>query len=247
MFFFNNYFYFAELGLQAICAIHCMRKGTQNKWIWVIVFIPVIGCLAYLFTGILPVRNFGGWQEGISGIFISPAGRIRRMENNLRFTDTFNNRVMLADAYLATGRTNAAIELYESSLTGAFEENEHVLIQLIVAYHERQQYDRVLPLAKRVYSRPQFARSKAHILYAIALEKTGEAAMAEQEFRKMKARFSYFEARYQYGLFLQRAGRKEEARQTFADIVDEAPHLSSRERRDSHTWIRQAKDELKKP
>ena len=75
---------------------------------------------------------------------------------------------------------------------------------------------------------------------------TGNAQGAEQEFVKMKARFSNFEARYQYGLFLQRAGRESEARIVFEDIAGEASHLSSRERRDYRQWIIKAKDELSK-
>lgn len=41
-------------------------------------------------------------QSGISNIF-NPGGSIKRMEENLRFSDTFSNRVTLADAYLAIG------------------------------------------------------------------------------------------------------------------------------------------------
>lgn len=244
MFFQNSYFYYITVGLQVICAIHCLRQGTQNKWIWVIVFVPVVGSLAYLFTEIFTRHQRVDWQEGISGVLVSKSARIRRLENNLKFTDTFNNRVMLADAYLAAGYTDNAIELYESSLTGAFEENEHVMVQLIVAYYAKGDHSRIVPLAKRVYHRPQFARSRGHILYAMALEKVGEPALAEQEFKKMKARFSYFEARLQYGFFLKRAGRGQEAREVFMDMVDEAPHLSSRERRDSRAWIAQARSEL---
>jgi len=240
----NNYFYYIILGIQAICVIHCIRRGTQQKWIWIIIFVPFIGSLAYLFTEIFTHRQRQGLQEGLSGVLVSNNARIRRLENNLRFTDTFNNRVLLADAYLATGQTDKAIELYESSLTGAFEENEHVIMQLISAYHQKGSYTPIMPLAKKVYYRPQFARSHAHVLYAIALEKTGELDKAEEEFRKMKARFSYFEARLQYGLFLKRSGREQDARQVFLDMVDEAPHLSSRERRDSRAWINQAKAEL---
>ena len=132
-----------------------------------------------------------------------------------------------------------------SSLTGAFDENEYVFRQLIIAYYSKGEYTRILPLAKKIYNRPQFARSRAHLYYAISLEKTGETALAEQEFKKMKGRFSHFEARLQYGLFLKRTGREQEARQVFLDMVDEAPHLSSRERRDSRAWIGQARNELK--
>ena len=242
--FFSGYFYYATIGLQAICAVHCIRRGTQQKWIWLIVFLPLVGSIAYISTEMFNRRGIGNWQSQLGGFF-NPAGRISRLENNLRFADTFNHRVMLADAYLAAGRTDNAIELYESSLTGAFEENEHVLQQLIIAYFQKQAYEKLVPLAKKIYSRPQFARSRAHILYAISLGYMGDEAGAEQEFRKMKARFSSFEARYQYGLFLRRAGREVEARSIFGEIIDEAPHLSARERRDSRPWITQAKSALK--
>lgn len=241
--FFNGYFYYVTIGLQAICAIHCIRRGTQQKWIYLIIFLPLVGSIVYIYTEMFNRRGVRNFSSGFS--LVSPAGRIRRLENNLRFTDTFNHRVMLADAYLAAGRTDNAIELYESSLTGAFEENEYVLKKLIIAYFQQQSYAKLVPLAGKIYNRPEFARSKAHILYAIALGYLGDAVKAEQEFRKMKARYSYFEARYEYGLFLRRAGREEEARMIFGEIIDEAPHLSSRERRDIRPWIAQAKSALK--
>lgn len=245
LFYQNSWFYYIIIALQAICVIHCIRRGTQQKWIWIIIFVPVIGSLAYLFTEIFSHRQRQSLQEGISGALVSHNARIRRLENNLKFTDTFNNRVILADAYLAAGDAGNAIKLYESSLTGAFEENEHVIIQLIKAYYKKENYGRIIELAKKVYHRPQFARSQAHVLYAIALEKAGSREKAEEEFIKMKARFSYFEARLQYGLFLKRAGREKDARQVFLDMVDEAPHLSPRERRDSRAWIAQARTALK--
>jgi len=244
MFHSHSYFYYIIIGLDVICILHSIRNGTQNKWMLLIVFAPVIGALVYLFAEVFTRRNRSNLQEGISGILLTNNARIRRLEENLKFTDTFNNRILLADAYLAAGHTDSAIELYESSLTGAFDENEHVLKQLIIAYFSKGDYARVQPLAKKIYNKPQFARSKAHVYYAISLEKTGNIEQAEQEFKKMKGRFGHFEARLQYGLFLKRTGREQEARQVFLDMVDEAPHLSSRERRDSRTWIGQARSEL---
>jgi len=178
------------------------------------------------------------------GTMLNPTGRIRRLENNLRFADTFNNRVMLADAYLGVGRVDEAIELYTSSLTGAFTENDYVFRQLIPAYFIKQRYEDLIPLAKKIYNHPEFQRSRGHIQYACALAAVGDSQGAEREFKKMKSRFSAFEARYQYGLFLLRAGRSEEARNIFRDIADEAPHLSARERRFNRPWIVKAKEEL---
>ncbi len=50
MFFDNTYYYYIVIGLQAVCVIHALRKNLHQKWIWLIVFLPVIGSLIYIFT-----------------------------------------------------------------------------------------------------------------------------------------------------------------------------------------------------
>jgi hypothetical protein len=241
--FFPSYVYVISIALQLICVIHCLRNNNQQRWIFIIIFLPLIGCIAYFFTEIVNGRDIGTIQSGL-GTMLNPTGRIRRLENNLRFSDTFNNRVMLADAYLGVGRVDEAIELYTSSLTGAFTENDYVFRQLISAYFIKEHYQELIPLAQKISNHPEFPRSRAHIQYACALGYIGDSQGAEREFKKMKSRYSAFEARYQYGLFLQRAGRADEARHIFKDMTEEAPHLSARERRSNRAWILKAKEEL---
>lgn len=245
MFFNDNYIYFITIALQAICVIHCLRKGSAQKWIWLIIFLPVVGSLIYIFTEMFTGNEVKQIQS-VAGSVLNPGGSIKRLEENLRFSDTFNNRIALADAYLANSQAEKAIELYESSLTGAFFENEHVNSQLIIAYFQTGFYDKVVNTAKKIYKLPQFARSKQHMLYAMALERIGDYKQAETEFKMMKGRFAYFECRYQYGLFLVRAERETEARQVFSDIVEEGAHLNSFEKRYNRGWVNLAKDELKK-
>ena len=243
--FFNNYFYFITIGLQAICIIHCLRKGRQTNWIWLIVFLPLIGSVIYIFTEIFTGRDIQKVQSGIGSVF-NPGGSVRRLEDNLRFSDTFANRVALADAHLATGNTDGAIELYESSLVGNFTENEHVLSQLIIAYYQKKRWADIIPIAKKVYKLPQFARSRSHILYAAALGYNGDHELAEKEFKTMKARFANYEARYYYAVFLAGTNRASEARRLLHEMLDEVSHLSSRERRYNSNWFRVAKDQLNK-
>lgn len=245
MFFNSHYFYYVTIGLQAICVLHCLKKGNQNKWIWIIVFLPVIGCLIYLFTEIFTDRQLSQVSSGVASV-LNPRGSVRKLEEQLRFADTFQNRIALADAYLANGRTEDAIDLYEQSYTGVFTENEYLLKQLIIAYSIVKRYEDIILLAQKIYRTPQFPRSRAHLLYAIALENTGNGPMAEKEFKSMNARFSDYESRYQYGLFLLRARRNDEAKQVFNEILSEASHLTSRERRGNQAWLNQSREELKK-
>lgn len=241
-----GYMYYVTLGLQALCVIHCLRKGNEQRWIWLIIFLPLIGCIVYIVSEMVPQQNSGDWKTNLGSLLVSPAARIRRLEENLHFSNTFNNRILLANAYMASGRTEEAIVLYTTSLTGAFAENEYVMGRLISAYFITERYDELILLAKKTYRLPQFARSESHLLFARALDRVGDKAAAEAEFRKMKGRFADFEARYQYGLFLQRAGRDSEALGLLEDIVKEAPHLSSRERRSNRLWIQKSKEELRR-
>jgi hypothetical protein len=238
-----NYYYIV-IGLQAVCAIHCIRKGNQNKWIWLIVFLPLVGSVAYIFTEIISRNQLQQVQSGMGTVF-NPSGKIKRLQENLRFADTFNNRMALADAYMDVGQFDKAIELYETSLTGNFENNEQANIQLSIAYFEKKRYDDVLNTVEKIYRLPQFNRSRAHLLYAITLGYAGESEQAEKEFLLMKGRFSNYESRYQYGMFLMRQMRTEDAKAIFSEMLSETSHLNSHEKSSNRNWFNLAKEALK--
>src|SRR5476649_2797162 len=129
MFSYSGYYYII-IGLQIFCGIHSYRRGTLNRWIFLIAFLPVVGSIIYLYSEVLSNRSsFGSVRKPImnTGGVRSSGGNIKKLEEELRFTDTFANKVKLADAYLAAGFTEKAIDLYKASLTGAFVENEYVL------------------------------------------------------------------------------------------------------------------------
>jgi hypothetical protein len=245
MFPFSTNYYYIIVILQVICVIHCVRKGRQTGWIWFIVFVPLIGCLVYIFTEMFNRHDIQNVQSGVTTVF-NPGRSVRRLEENLRFSDTFANRIALADAYLLTGNTDRAIELYESSLEGNFTENEYVLSQLIIAYYQKRRFADIIPIGRKIYNRPQFARSRAHILYAAALGYSGHYEEAEKEFKTMKGRFANYEARYYYALLLAGTDRPNEAKAMFSEMLSELTHLSSRERRYNRNWFQLAKDELYK-
>jgi hypothetical protein len=245
MFFNGGYFYYLTLGLNIYCVIHSYRRGTLNKWIWLIVFIPVIGSLIYIYSEILSNRQINTPKIDVDAV-LNPGGKLKKLEDQLGFADTFANKIKLADAYLAAGFTDKAVDLYQNSLTGAFAENEYVMAQLITAYYQQEQYQEVIALAKKLYKLPQFPRSKAHLYYALSLEMTGDIEAAELEFKAMKGRYSYFEQRYQYGLFLMRTNREQDAWHIFTDMINEQPHLGPVERKTNRIWFVKTKDELKR-
>jgi hypothetical protein len=244
MFSFIANYYYLTIVLQAICVIHCVRKGTQQKWIWLIVFLPVVGCLIYLYSEVFTHRDIEKVQSNLGSVF-NPSGKIKKLEENLRFADTFTNRISLADAYLFVGESDRAIELYEKSLVGNFKHNEHASIQLIIAYYNKNRFNDIITKAKEIVHLPQFKLSRAHMYYAIALGKTGDHQQAENEFNAMKARFSNYECRYYFGKFLLDVNRQEDAKNLFKEMISEVSHLTSKEKRNNLVWINKAKETVK--
>jgi len=244
MFFAHSYFYYIPIALQAFCAFHSYQRGTLNRWIFIIIFLPVIGSAIYLFSEVLSERRIRGPKVNIAAI-VNPGGQIKKLEETVRFADTFANKIKLADAYLAGGYTEKAVELYEASLVGSFADNEHALSQLLKGYFTQERYDDVIATAQKIKQSQKFNKSEAHLLYAQALENTDQPKAAEQEFKAMKGRFSCFEQRYQYGMFLKRAGRDDDARRIFTELIDEVPHLGPVEKKNGRAWFGKAKEELK--
>lgn len=244
---FSDYYYIILI-LQAICVFHCVRKGNQNNWIWLIVFLPAIGCLIYIFSEIITKRDIGAVQSNISTIAtaINPSVRIKELERRLQFANTFDNKVALADAYLASGMLEQAIGLYESCLVGVFDDNFYVVTKLIDAYFQSERYDDVISITRKVLRSSEFSKSHSHVLYALSLEKAGKPDLAEKELSVMKGKYSNFEGRFNYGQFLVRAGRTNEAKTIFSEILEEASHMSSGESRNSREWFRRTREELSK-
>jgi hypothetical protein len=244
---FENYsnYYYLVLALQGFCAYHSFKRGTQSKWLWIIVFLPFIGSLIYLFTEVIKKRHVDTVQSGVATL-VNPSGRIKDLEKKFQFTNTFTNRVALADAYFESRMYDKAIEMYEPALTGLYADNEHVIRNLIQCYYQFERFDDILRIAPRVANSSEFSRNPANLYYACALEKAGKLSEAEKEYRRMDHRFSNYEARCAFGDFLLRSNRPKDAALVFNEVVEESERMERREKAGNKIWFDRAQLELRK-
>ena len=238
-------YYPVVLILQALCVFHCIRRGTQNRWIWIIVFLPFIGSVVYILTEIIQKRHVNSAKGSLLDL-VNPSGRIKKLEHNFNFSGTFTNRIALADAYLEAGFYEKAIELYEPVLTGIFDNSEGAIRNLIQAYFKVGRYNDVVKIAPKVTGSLDFSKTPANLYYALALEQLEKFDAAESEFKKMNQRFSNYQQRFNYGTFLARRKRNSEAIEILQSILSEAEFLSGREKSDAGEWIGKAKQECKR-
>ena len=113
-------YYYLIIALQAYCIYHLWKHKTNYYWVFAILFLPVIGCILYLYMHAIKKRDVEKIQNELINV-INPTKKIRDLEQDLEFADTFQNRINLADAYLENRDFSNAIVNYEQALNDNFD------------------------------------------------------------------------------------------------------------------------------
>jgi hypothetical protein len=233
--------YFISIALQIACVIHVIKTGRNTIWIWVLVLLPFAGILAYLIAEVLPEFMGGrGARRLASGTArrLDPGRGARHRAANLDMVETADNKRLLAEEYMALGKVDDAIALYESALTGPHADDPTLLLGLAAALHLRNDHQGALDTLDRLRAAdPGFQSAEGHLIYAASLEGLGRTAEALDEYQGLAAYFPGEEARCRYAMLLHKTGQGEAARPLFEEILNRARHGTSRYRREQREWI----------
>jgi len=236
------YFYLI-VALQVYCMYHCYVNKNQYYWIFIVLFLPALGSIFYLFLNVFQKHDIEKVQEGISTV-INPSKKITDLEKKLEFAETFENRVALADAYFEAGIFDKAEEEYKTSLVGTFENDYYVNTQLLKTYFYSSQYEAVLRRAESIKESSKFNKSEASFLYGLTLEKTGDTKLAEDFLIRFDAPYSRYEERLELAKFYIRNGSVEKARTILKEINQESIGMSKISYRQYKEPINNAKELL---
>jgi hypothetical protein len=236
--------YFIVLILQGFCVFHCMRKGNSNQWLWLIIFLPILGSLIYIFTVVFTKDQFSSAATNVNSM-VRPHGNPKQLERNLKFSDTFQNRMALANCYQSMGRNEEALELYEQNRSGVFVNEPELITAMMRSHYAINNYEKIIELVGSVNKHPDYVRSQAHLSYARSLEHLKRTEEAETEYKQFNTRYGDFEGKYSYACFLENQQRKGEAVQLLEDVLHESKHMGYKEKRNHSYWIRQSAVKVK--
>lgn len=235
-------FFLIQIGF----AVHAIRRNEWN-WAFLIVFIPLLGCILYLILVILPeTRDSTAVRRARRSIknTVNPKHELRARIANLDAADTVENRVELAEELLKHGMVDDAIHLYEKSLTGIHQTDPDLMLGLAHAYFGREYYLKAKELLDDlIKANPDFKSQQGHLLYARSLEKLNDYDAAREEYEVLVNYYSGPEASCRYGLFLKKQGEHDKARQCFQQILDNARRSSKHFNKLHGKWIDIARQE----
>ncbi|WP_299337111.1 hypothetical protein [uncultured Psychroserpens sp.] len=236
--------YYLIIALQVYCVYHWYKNKNDYYWVFLIIFLPVIGCIVYLITQVYNKRDVDKMQEELTTI-INPTKKVRDLEKALEFSETFQNRVNLADAYYDIKDFNHAIKHYEDAIAKDFHNDKHVIFQLIKSYFFIDNYQKVIFYAEKVKDNTDFKGSKAQFFYGLSLDHIGEAEQAEIQIRQIDQRYSNYEERLHLAQFLIAKGKVSEAKDLLNEIYIESQHMTTVNKRKYRTTIKEVEQLLK--
>jgi hypothetical protein len=234
-------YYTPILALQAFCLYHAYKINGEQKWFWLIIFFPLVGCVIYLYQELYSRRSAEHLFEVAKGMFNSNYN-INKLEKALQFTDTITNKINLANAYMAAHRPADAIPLYKSCLE-SFKANDPIItIKLLIAYYEMADYKQTIKYGQQLSKEKVFERSEAKIAYASALYQDDKIDEAEAVFKSMDSSYTNYPHRIAYCQFLAQTDRSVKAKQKAEEMLNEFQHMGRLEQKQFTKEWREAKN-----
>ena len=231
------------LAAQGICIYHAMRNG-NDRWIWILVMVPGLGCAAYAVSFIAP-ELFGsfGVQRAARKVLrsLDPERDRRTLGRNLEIVDSHDNRRALAAESLSLGDFSRATDLYRSCLVGLYEYEPLYLLGLAQAQFGSAKFaESKATLELLIKHNPEFRSEEGHLLYARSLAALGSHDAAIAEFEVLKAGYHGEQARYCYAELLITLGREQQAKPILQELIKRSELAPKHYQKAQREWLKKA-------
>jgi hypothetical protein len=240
-------FFVITIALQVIAAVHLFRTGRDMRWLFLIILVPMIGCLAYFFIEVLPsFRSSPSARRALrrARAAVDPNRGVREGSLDYERSQNIETACRLADELTKAGRHDEAIRICTEARTGLFEDDPKILLALGQAQFAAG--DHAAAIATLDYLReknPGFRSADGHLIYARSLEESGATERALEEYAALARYYPGAEARVRQALLMKKLGRTAEAGELFAAVLKDARIAPKHFRRSQREWIELAERE----
>lgn len=230
--------------------IHVIKTGRERYWVFIILIAPGIGALAYLIIELLPElfadRRARSAVRGVRKA-LDPGADLRRREKEHKLSGSVDAKRLLAAELMDAGKYVEAIDHYEKSLTGLYEDDPDLMLGLATAQFANDQFsDARETLERLIEKNPDYRSTEGHLLYARSVEACGDIEKAREEYAAVSVSYAGAEARLRYGKFLEAQGDHEAALSEYEEIITAAELAPRHYRQAQKAWISEARAGIKR-
>ncbi|HKY92730.1 MAG TPA: tetratricopeptide repeat protein [Nevskiaceae bacterium] len=233
--------------IQVALVVHIVRTGRNMTWVFIVLFFPLIGSLAYFIVEMLPeLRHSRTGRKASLALVrtVNPDKDLNAAAERFSVAETAQNGMLLAEAMLAKARFAEARDLYVRFLHGLHAEDPRMLMGLARAQFGLGEYAATTESLDRLKAaHPEHRSPEGHLLYARALEEGGNTEGAIEEYEALCRYYAGPEPFCRLGLLLKGKGEAERAQPLFEKVLSEAK-VSGRHYNTIHKeWVAVARRE----
>lgn len=234
--------------LQLSLIYHASRTGRMQPWAFIILFVPLIGSLAYIVIELVPEwlgsHDVQKARKRVASK-LDPDKYYRELSDRLAVTDTIANRAALAEECVVVGRYDEAEHHYDHILSLPLgHEPLFALGKAKAQFARRRPADALATLDELQKSWPDYNSAEAHLLYARALQEAGRTDEALEEYQALLDYAPGSEAKVRYGMLLKLVGRLAEAKVVFTELLIQMKRAPRHVRKAQAEWIAIAEKQL---
>jgi hypothetical protein len=227
--------------LEVLLIVHVIRTGRNTLWIWLIIFLPMAGGIAYAIVELLPQLLNSRTAQTTRRNFkraLDPEAQLRRLKDEAQVTQNVASSQRYAEELLRHDRFAEAADIYRKILTGLYAHDPDLMLGLA-----RAQFGGGDPAAARatldeaIHMNPGFRSPEGHLLYARALEAEGNIQKALAEYQVLSTSYPGAEAAVRYAQLLKAQGRVEESRTVAKDLLEQARIAPAHYRKAQRDWL----------
>lgn len=246
---FGSQFFLYGIVFQVLCAVHCVKTGRQNYWLWIILMFSLVGCLVYFIVEMLPglrhSRTLRRTSRTVTGLF-DPNRDLRQTSASYAISNNVETTCAYAEQLIHKGQVEDAIALYSNARKGLFRYDPILLVGLAQAYFSSNRYPGCIEtLDELMEHNPEYRSSDMRLLRAMALEAAGRDEEALREYEIWGEGHPGPEARCRYAQLLKKMGQGDRAHALFNEVRLHAVNAPRHYRRQHKDWIDMALRECK--
>ena len=239
---------FLDIAIAVFFAVHVVRTGRQMYWIMILIFAPFLGSVIYFFAEYLPDMRHSTVARKSARVvksLVDPNRELREARLACERTPTVDNRSRLAEALLARGDFDEAIEQFQACASGPYAKDVKfrrglARAQLSAGRHAAA----AATLESLLADSPRDAGGDAALWLAQALTQVDETR-ALAAFDHASHVHNTTETQAAYGIFLASLGRDAQARPLLEGVLHNARVGTASSRELNREAIDQARAALK--
>jgi len=237
------YFYLI-IAVQLFCAYHAYKHQKEYYWFLLIFFLPAVGCIIYIITQVYTKDDVDRLQKDI-GTVINPTKEVNDLKARLEFSNSYSNRIALADAYFEIKDYRNAMPHYKHTLSDKVQDSYYAKQQLILCYFELDDFQNVIKHAEDISNKDNFKGSKQQFYYGLALNAMGKLKEAEVQLQLIDKPYSNYNERLELAKFYITSDNLEKAKILLTEIYNESQYMTKPNRRLFKTTITEVERLLK--